>query len=305
MSRFRTIALAALAFGVLAAAPQAPAQVGPWSQQYPAWVDLDRDGLVGPGERTLYPEAVWNPNLPSNDPDYLYVVLVGNPWDACPGHFESRINATPLMNPTTISRRRLDVTQTVTGTMPSFSFSETIPDPPAIVANSGSGRRMKALQVTANGGASFSDFDGDGALDRMSVGGQKGATAVPQTVLDFVYRDVNGDGLNDYVSFPWALTGVLGVKTTNDCVGGAQGAPQLWLPLADGNGDGRPDRVSVRFPDPRTPGTVGGLDSPAISAAAAGIPVPGASTLGLVAFAAALVGAGTLLLRGSAAGPGV
>lgn len=296
MKCIRIAAVTAVAIGILGTSSRAVAQIGPWSQQYPAWVDANRDGVVNTGERNVYPEAVWNPQLPTSDPNYLYIVLVNNPWDACPGHIESRINATPLMNPQTIARRRGDVTQTVTGTLPSFSFSETIPDPPARAATAG--RTVKALLVTANGGASFSDTNGDGGYDRMTVGGQKGATAVPQTTLDFVYRDVNADGKNDYVSLPWALTGVLGVKTTNDCVGGPAGAPQIWLPLADGNGDGAPDTVDVVFPDPRTPGAVGGIDGPPISAAAdAGFPIPSASTLGLAAFAAALVGAGAFLLR--------
>lgn len=307
MKRFRLVAVAAVVIGALAPSPRAGAQVGPWSEQFPAWVDLNGNGAADAGERTLYPEAVWNDQLDTSDPDYLYVVLKGNPWDACQGHLESRYNVTPLLNPQTVSRRRGDRTQTVSGTLPSFTFLETkyVFDVPASVGRAA--RRVRVLEEVprANGSAAFFDPNGDGQYDGLSVGGTKGQDSVPQTDLDFTYRDVNGDGKNDYVSLPWALTGVLGVKTSNDCVGGSGGAPQVWMPLHDSNGDGLPDTVSVRFPDPRDPEASGGLDGPPLNAAVgAGRVIPAASTAGLVAFAAALVAAGASLLRATGGGAG-
>jgi hypothetical protein len=52
--------------------------------------------------------------------------------------------------------------------------------------------------------------------------------------FDLTYADVDADGCADYVSVPWAQTGAIG-----------GGGPQVFIPLADTDGDGRPDSISL------------------------------------------------------------
>ncbi|HEV8269025.1 MAG TPA: hypothetical protein VGR00_12360, partial [Thermoanaerobaculia bacterium] len=147
--------------------------------------------------------------------------------------------------------------------------------------------------------------------DTVTVSGMKGVTPVPATSLGFVFRDVNADGKADYVSFPWAMTAVLGVKQTGACLGPGPADPQVWLPLNDTNGDGYPDTVSVRMPDPSGSVPVAGLDGiPIVPASQGGITANGAADVptlpvwGLLAFSVALAAGGVFLLRGRMPGIG-
>jgi hypothetical protein len=266
---------------------------------------------VDPGETTLYPEAVYDP-LAELPEDQLYVVLRGNPWECptCGAVLHTRIIATPLLNPTTVTRKQVDGTggttltdrrQTVTGGGTTFSFVETFVPPPARKLQPG----LAAIQVSATGDAGFFDVNGDGVYDILRIGGSNRGTPVPQTDIGLVFRDVNGDGKADYVSIPWALSGLLGVKQTNSTLGGAGPDPQIWLPLNDKGGNHLPTTVDVRFPDPRTPGAFGGLDGtiPIVPSGLQGVlsAVPGLSTAGLAALSLALAAGGVLLLRSHAA----
>jgi hypothetical protein len=65
--------------------------------------------------------------------------------------------------------------------------------------------------------------------------------------MDFVTLDVNDDGFPDYISIPWALSDVIGVRAEPLC---GQPLSQVWLPLTkdyrigfdlDANGEPDPD----------------------------------------------------------------
>lgn len=70
------------------------------------------------------------------------------------------------------------------------------------------------------------------------------------------YADVTGDGCPDFVSIPWSQTASLGVPAGND---------QVFIPLADSDGDGRPDSIqfdldgdNVQDPDIQGSGRLAG-----------------------------------------------
>jgi hypothetical protein len=73
------------------------------------------------------------------------------------------------------------------------------------------------------------DQNRDGVFDGFTLAGAvNGATS-------FVY-----DQGSNYVSIPWSQASALGIKTSGTCAGDV---PQIWIPLADTNGDGRGDAV--------------------------------------------------------------
>ena len=147
--------------------------------------------------------------------------------------------------------------------------------------------------TTATGTASFLDLDGDGAYETLRVSGTNNGQPVPQTDLGLVFLDKNGDGKADYVSIPWALAGILGVRS---------GDGQVWLPLT-GDSAGRPNSVTVLATDPANPGTTGGISFvlPIVPAAQGGpdrTAIPTLSSFALLALALAIGSAGALLSRG-------
>jgi hypothetical protein len=73
------------------------------------------------------------------------------------------------------------------------------------------------------------DQNRDGVFDGLSLSGSVSAST------SFVF-----DSNSSYVSIPWAQASALGFKTSGTCAGDV---PQVWIPLADTNGDGRGDAV--------------------------------------------------------------
>ncbi|HVO51609.1 MAG TPA: hypothetical protein VMV60_11490 [Thermoanaerobaculia bacterium] len=297
----KTVFAAAL---ILVSALPAAGQLGPWGPPagggVPAWVDWNDNGAVDFGETTMYPELIQVFPLPVPPPppeDQIYVQLHGNPWD--PGNtYDNRINAYPLLNPTTVTRRHLSnnpngVSETLTFTgAPNtyvFHFVETYNPPPGVR----SGRRSLGTATGALGDGALLDTNGDGVYDTLQISGSHGAVNVPVTNISLVFKDVNGDGKADYVSIDWLLSGLLGVKT---------GDHQVWLPLTADSG-GHPNTVTVKMPDPSNPGSFGGIDVPVpIVPQADGGPspmgTPALSGIGLLALSAALAAGGVLLVRG-------
>lgn len=286
------LVVAAMLFSALPAA----GQLGPWGPPpsgVPAWIDANGNGVVDPGETTLFPELVFDPSAALPE-DQLYIVLRGNPFDRTTSN---RFIITPLFNPTSGIRRHVgdpnDRRQTISGDGISFSFTETFtppPPPPGLRAG-----RTALVETSATGNATLLDTNNDGAFDTLQISGAHGAISVPTTSISLVYKDVNGNGRADYVSIDWLLSGLLGVKS---------GDPQVWLPLT-ANGAGNPTALTVRIPDPRTTGAVVGFDVqiPVVPAAAGGpgappLPVPALSEIGLLALSVALAAAGVLLVRG-------
>jgi hypothetical protein len=272
---------------MLVCASAASAQVGtvgPPGSGSPVWVDLNDNGVVDPGETTLYPEAVSNPGAPLPI-DQLYIVLRNNPFD--PGNsFGTRINPSPCFNPTSVTRRHTTdprgQQQTVTfrpsGSAFSIHFVESYVSP--------------AL-VSATGDATFLDTDGDGVFDTLQISGSHRSVTVPLTNISFAYKDVNGDGKADYISIDWALSGLLGVKA---------GDHQVWFPLK-ADASGLPFTVGVALPDPSSAGASCGIDVPLrlvpqSQGGAGALGAPALSKVGLLALSGALAAAGVLLLRG-------
>ena len=139
----------------------------------------------------------------------------------------------------------------------------------------------------------FASTKGNGVWDRIKkVGGV-------EFDLPIVTLDVNGDGKADYASLPWGAVGPL--------LGGFLGGggaptqtPQIWMPLADTDGDGYGDAVVF---DPA--GT--GQPSSVIPSSPALLPdvhqreldasVPALGDWGLYSLALLLAAAGWLALR--------
>jgi hypothetical protein len=92
------------------------------------------------------------------------------------------------------------------------------------------------------------DQNSDGATDGAVLSGKRSAA------VSFAYTPDS-----NYISIPWAQASAVGIDTTPDC-GGA--VPQIWIPLADTNGDGRGDSIVLDLdgngaPDPdELPGPV-------------------------------------------------
>jgi hypothetical protein len=93
------------------------------------------------------------------------------------------------------------------------------------------------LHGTFNGTITLVDTNSDGIFDEIDVIGRGGAINFKMNIVDL---DTNGDGFADFISIPWGMAGMAGVNFKNT-VGGT--SPQVFLPLADTNGDGKGDAV--------------------------------------------------------------
>ncbi|HEV8129752.1 MAG TPA: VCBS repeat-containing protein, partial [Acidobacteriota bacterium] len=87
------------------------------------------------------------------------------------------------------------------------------------------------------------DDDKDGIYEAFSVEG----TALSKVTFNLVKVDVNNDGRPDFVTIPWTLASFLAIRPNQ--------VPQVFIPLADTNGDGIPDSPAFDFdndgkPDP-------------------------------------------------------
>jgi hypothetical protein len=75
----------------------------------------------------------------------------------------------------------------------------------------------------------LTDSNRDGVFDGLRMEGTMSAAT------SFVFGPNNNS-----VSIPWSQASALGIKTSETCAGDV---PQVWIPLADTNGDGRGDAV--------------------------------------------------------------
>jgi hypothetical protein len=206
---------------------------------FPALIDTNGDGLPTPGVDT--------PIVPVYDP-IAKTIYADNPWDSC-GHARFRMifSLTDPQPGTGIPTKGTAVdghgntiviaatSFTAANEPKSVSFSQTAP----------------SLAVRGMGSGTLLDQNLDGIFEggsgTASIGFQVGTLIVP----NFVFFDVNGDGIADYVSLPWTPTNLtaMGFNTGDSCgPAGAGGLePQIFIPLANGriildlNGDGIPD----------------------------------------------------------------
>lgn len=179
--------------------------VGP---NFPLRVDASGDGQPGSGDESI--SLVRSGNT----------VTVNSRWSACAPAGSTK-NVITLSNPSggrfqTISRNNGDLTQSATvqstsgGAVSSFSYTEA---------------RVGGAPKT--GTIALLDQDGNGVVDLLMVSGHVSASA------SFSYQ-----GSSDYISIPWAQASALGARS--DSCGGSV---QIFIPLADTNGDGAGDTV--------------------------------------------------------------
>ncbi len=84
------------------------------------------------------------------------------------------------------------------------------------------------------------DANKDGIYESFSIQGGDRLGTLPRTIINFVTVDVNNDGKADFVTIPWAMSSFLGIQAKNKI-------PQIFIPLADTNGDGIPDSPAFDF----------------------------------------------------------
>ena len=138
----------------------------------------------------------------------------------------------------------------------------------------------------------YASSKGNGVWDRLQkVGGV-------EFDLPIVTLDVNGDGKADYASLPWGAIGPL----LGGFIGGGgppTQTPQIWMPLADTDGDGFGDAVvfdptGSGHPSsfiPKSPAILPPVDERGL------VDVPALGEWGLFALALSLGAAGWLALR--------
>ena len=102
------------------------------------------------------------------------------------------------------------------------SVSNGIPQEFVLLQTSGGAQMYKT-------DAQLRDQNRDGVIDGAVMSGSLNAAT------SFVF-----DQNSSYVSIPWAQASALGIKTSGTCAGDVG---QIWIPLADTNGDGRGDSV--------------------------------------------------------------
>jgi hypothetical protein len=207
----------------LAAEPSAQAANRMLGPNFPPLVDTNGDGRPTEGvDQRMVPTR-----LPSS-------VRVANRWN-CQIEEVDDNNEASFSNPSggrwqTVTRFNHLRSQIATaggfinppqfpGTRPtSFSFVE----------------RTLLGQVRATGTGSVVDGTGDGIYDTIQGAGNM------SFLIGLVYSDVTGDNNADYASIPWSQASMVGVRFGDGC---GDPDPQVWLPIADSNGDGRPDSI--------------------------------------------------------------
>jgi hypothetical protein len=246
------------------------------SPTYPILVDLDRDGV---------PEMASDSRIVPIRTDSTHI-SVPNPWDPVPDGSNTFLLENLTNGSFTGASRSLPAVQRIAiqayagdGTPTFFSFEELDSHPDA-----GTGQLV--------------DGNADNIWDAMRF------TGGPTTfTLPFIFVDTSGDGFGDFISFPWASMSALGVDfgDGHNIPGPGTTDPQVWVPLADTNGDGRGDGIGVDldnngFPDSDLPfgERFGPVSAPATSLALA---IPTAGEWGLLFVTLMIATAGVWHLR--------
>jgi hypothetical protein len=191
------------------------------SPQFPILLD-NGNGVPDPGDTSLLPTqagptAVRLPSTFSCGTQPNLAVSLGSADGS--GRFRS---ASRLNNGRT---QEINVTGAAGSTATQFSFTES------------DGR-----VVRSSGNGTLVDSNGDGAMDGMSISGGRGSALVSMVFTPD----------SSYVSIPVGQSILLGFRQGR-C---GPGVAQVWVPLADTNGDGRGDSVVVDLdgngiPDPQ------------------------------------------------------
>ncbi len=204
------------------------------------------------------------------------------PWDCStgsPSQYYSFSNMTggkyqTVSRMTSAARQQaVTVTGTAAGNATDFSYRESL-----------------GSLVICDGSVRLVDTNGDGAYDTVEGSRAGGGLSFNLGLV------LSTDG--NYISIPWSQAAALGVKSNYGC--GTAASPQVWVPLADTNGDGKPDSVVLDLngdgvADPELFRSPPLAAAPAAAANAAVIPT--LTQWGLVALSASLALAGWLFLR--------
>jgi hypothetical protein len=282
-----TVAVTLVITVFLASPLLAQAQNRYLGRNFPVLIDSNGDGRPTPG----VDQGVF-PTLDSETPD---LGSLDSPW-LC-GPFNNTLNFNLFSRVGGTGRyqnvQRLDhggVTQSVSATSTSGNAAT------AFGMTTSLGNPLTGGQVLRSGSAGFVDQDGNGYYDGMR-GTETGGPGFTFEV-GFTGADITGDGHEDYLSLPAVQATALGVKSNFNCLN--QATPAIFVPLADTNGDGRPDSVVLDLdadgvPDPEF------LTSPFLEARVA-VPnaenaVPALSRWGLLALVATISAAGWFLLQ--------
>src|SRR5262249_12676891 len=216
---------------------------------FPALLDTNGNGIPDGGDAKAIPTRVGN------------LVTLISPLDCNPGDGDNqftlggslggRLN-TATRNADGGRQQELDITGGTGGKATAFAFSQNVGGTPI-----------------GNGTGGLQDQNLDGAFETFFANGSTAGGKTVNTAFSLVFGDADNDGNPDYVSIPWALSDMFGVNSTDGCSAGAAGGsdPQIWIPLADSNGDGRPDSI---IPDLDGDGVADGdsFTSPPLVAAA-------------------------------------
>jgi hypothetical protein len=181
-------------------------------------------------------------------------IYVDNPWDSC-GHARFRTiftlsNPQPATGIPTMGTATDLKGNTVVITATSFTANN---EPKSASFNS----TFNSI-VNGMGTADLTDGNADGIFEAGSATSTVGRNVGTLLIPNFVFFDVNNDGVADYVSMPWTLTNLAAMGfNPNDTCGpaGAGGLePQIFIPLALGriildlDGNGSPDPGVFRSP---------------------------------------------------------
>lgn len=176
--------------------------------RFPVMLDSNGDGQAGVGDERVAPERLGNS------------ITVPTRW-ACG---KSSTNVIDLSNQDSSGRfltasrnngflrQSLTIGAIVNGSPRQFTITESVGE-----------TTITTSQVA------LVDQNGDGVPDGATLTGNRNATT------SFAYTSNS-----DYVSIPWAQASAFGIDASGSCVGAL---PQVWIPLADTNGDGRGDTV--------------------------------------------------------------
>jgi hypothetical protein len=191
---------------------------------YPALVDTNENGMPDPG---VDEPITINPSQA--------MITIDSPWDCDPSDADNMVF---LRNPdiggkwTAVGRPignggsqevALDPGGMVGGRPTMFLFSETQP-----------------FGSNVTGFGQMMDDDSDGFFDRMM--GQETSNGGFMFDMSFIGADVGGVR---YISIPWAMSNMVGVRVGDGCgpAGTSCEDPQVWVPLADTDGDGVGDSI--------------------------------------------------------------
>ena len=191
---------------------------------YPALVDTNENGMPDPGVDL---EIMINP--------FASLVTIDSPWNCDP--FANN-NMIFFLNPDgggrwmtgerasgggRTQRVNLDPGGMVGGRPTMFLFTE-----------------IRPFGGDLTGFGEMMDDNGDGFYNRMR--GQETSGGGYMFDMSFVGTDVGGV---QYISIPWATANLVGVRVGDGCgpAGTSCEDPQVWIPLADTDGDGVGDSI--------------------------------------------------------------